>query len=96
MGIIGAAFEIAFVLGGVPPIGGFARTGTVPQHRRYVAAGLSVLNFVSPISCCRESLHVDLRATRPLLDLSHLPRALRHEKLAPLMWAWASPRRFAG
>ncbi len=35
-----------------------------------------------------ESLHTDLRATRPLFDFSHLGRALRHDRLAPLMAAW--------
>jgi MFS family permease len=86
MGIIGAAFGIGFVLG--PAIGGFAAHLYGPTAPALVAAGLSVLNFVSAYFVLPESLHADLRATRPLLDLSHLPRALRHEKLAPLMWAW--------
>ncbi|SRR6266576_5181933 len=86
MGIIGAAFGIGFVLG--PAIGGFAAHWYGPTAPALVAAGLSVLNFVSAYFVLPESLHTDLRATRPLLDLSHLPRALRHEKLAPLMLAW--------
>lgn len=86
MGIIGAAFGIGFVVG--PAIGGFAAHFYGPTAPALVAAGLSVLNFVSAYFVLPESLHADLRATRRLLDLSHLGRALRHEKLAPLMWAW--------
>jgi len=86
MGIIGAAFGIGFVLG--PAIGGFAAHGYGPTAPALVAAGLSFLNLVSAYFVLPESLHTDLRATRPLFDLSHLGRALRHETLAPLMWAW--------
>src|SRR5258708_10376502 len=86
MGIIGAAFGIGFVLG--PAIGGFAAHGYGPTAPALVAAGLSFLNLVSAYFVLPESLHTDLRATRPLFDLSHLGRALRHETLAPLMLAW--------
>jgi multidrug resistance protein len=86
MGIIGAAFGVGFVLG--PAIGGFAAHLYGPTAPALVAAGLSVLNFVSAYFVLPESLHTDLRTTRPLFDFSHLGRALRHEKLAPLMWAW--------
>lgn len=86
MGIIGAAFGIGFVLG--PAIGGFAAHLYGPTAPALVAAGLSFVNLVSAYFVLPESLHTDLRTTRPLFDLSHLPRALRHETLAPLMLAW--------
>jgi MFS family permease len=86
MGMIGAAFGIGFVLG--PAIGGFSAHTYGPTAPALVAAALSFLNLVSAYFVLPESLRADLRATRPLFDFSNLGRALRHEKLAPLMWAW--------
>lgn len=86
MGMIGAAFGIGFVLG--PAIGGLAAHRYGPTAPALVAAALSLVNLVSAYFVLPESLHADLRATRPLFDFSHLGSALRHPKLAPLMWAW--------
>jgi len=73
MGIIGAAVRDRLRPGSA--IGWVAAHWYGPTAPALVAAGLSVLNFAVAYFVLPESLHVDLRATRPLLDLSHLPRA---------------------
>ena len=91
MGLVGAAFGIGFVVG--PIIGGFAGERVAP----WIAVGLSLANFVSAYAILPESLAHEHRATRPMFDFSHLLDALRHSKLAPLMWAWlVAPFAFAG
>jgi MFS transporter, DHA1 family, tetracycline resistance protein len=95
MGIVGAAFGIGFVIG--PMLGGLSHHYIGPAAPPLIAAALSLANFVSAFLILPESLAPEHRAARPMFDFSHLLDALRHPKLAPLMWAWAvAPFAFAG
>ena len=95
MGIIGAAFGLGFIIG--PAVGGLSAHYLGPAAPGLVAAGLSVLNFGSAYFVLPESLRPELRTTRELWDLSHIVRAMRTPRLAPLMLAWlVAPFAFAG
>src|SRR2546421_2064612 len=62
-----------------------------------IAAGLSLINFVSASVILRESLAAEHRRERPLFDLGHMSEALRRERLRPLMLVWfLAPFFFAG
>jgi DHA1 family tetracycline resistance protein-like MFS transporter len=95
MGIIGAAFGLGFIIG--PAVGGLSAHYFGPAAPGLVAAGLSLVNFVSAYFVLPESLRDEHRAVREIWDFSHLGDALRHPRLAPLMMAWAlAPLAFAG
>jgi multidrug resistance protein len=95
MGVVGAAFGLGFIIG--PAIGGLSAHYLGPAAPGLVAAGLSLVNFVSAYFILPESLESRHRTARKLWDFSHLGDALRHSHLAPLMVAWAiMPFAFAG
>lgn len=56
MGIIGAAFGLGFVFG--PPVGGFIKAGYGIEVLGFVAAGLSLINFIVAYFLLPESLKV--------------------------------------
>ncbi len=95
MGLIGAAFGIGFVVG--PFIGGFA--GHYGGHAApgLVAAGLSLLNFVSAFLILPESLKQEHRTARELWPFGHMAQAFADRRLRPLMLVWGlAPFAFAG
>ena len=95
MGVIGAAFGLGFVIG--PVVGGLSAHYVGPAAPGLIAAGLSVLNFVSAYFILPESLRAEHRTERSTWDFSHIPNAIRDPRLGPLMAAWAiAPFAFAG
>ena len=95
MGIIGAAFGLGFIIG--PAVGGLSAHYLGPAAPGLVAAGLSLVNFVSAYVVLPESLKVEHRTERELWDLSHIGDAIRNPRLAPLMLAWTiAPFAFSG
>ncbi|HEX4602187.1 MAG TPA: MFS transporter [Gemmatimonadales bacterium] len=95
MGLLGAAFGIGFVLG--PMIGGLADHYAGHRAPGLIAAGLSLINFVSAGAILRESLAVEHRTVRPLFDFGHMTRALARPGLRSLMLVWlVAPFAFAG
>jgi len=95
MGILGAAFGIGFVLG--PMIGGLADHYFGHLAPGLIAAGLSLINFISAGVILRESLAEQHRTARPLFDFGHMAEALKRPQLRPLMLVWLiAPFAFAG
>src|SRR5881296_4435477 len=95
MGIIGAAFGLGFIIG--PAVGGLSAHYLGPSAPGLVAAGLSLLNFVSAYAVLPESLREEHRTEREMWDFSHIGAAIRNPRLAPLMLAWAlAPFAFSG
>ena len=95
MGIIGAAFGLGFVIG--PAVGGLSAHYLGPSAPGLVAAGLSLVNFVSAYFVLPESLKAEHRTERELWDFSHIGDAIQHPRLAPLMLAWLlAPFAFSG
>jgi MFS transporter, DHA1 family, tetracycline resistance protein len=95
MGVIGAAFGLGFIIG--PAIGGLSAHYLGPAAPGLVAAGLSLVNFVSAYAILPESLRMEHRTTRGTWDLSHITDAIRDPHLGPLMAAWGiAPFAFAG
>jgi DHA1 family tetracycline resistance protein-like MFS transporter len=95
MGLIGMAFGLGFILG--PGIGGAANHLWGPAAPGLVAAGLSLLNFVSASLILPESLRVEHRARRELWPFRHMAEVLSHPELRALMLVWAiAPFAFAG
>ena len=95
MGIIGAAFGLGFIIG--PAVGGLSAYYLGPSAPGLVAAGLSVVNFVSAYLILPESLKAEHRTERDLGDFSHIGDAIQTPRLAPLMLAWlVAPFAFSG
>lgn len=95
MGMLGAAFGLGFTLG--PGLGGFADHYFGHAAPGLVAAGLSLINFVSAYFILPESLGPELRTHRGLWDFGHIGEALRRPRLRPLLIVWAlAPFAFAG
>ncbi|HYU36464.1 MAG TPA: MFS transporter [Gemmatimonadales bacterium] len=95
MGIIGAAFGLGFVIG--PAVGGLSAHYLGASAPGLVAAGLSLVNFVSAYFVLPESLKAEHRTERELWDFSHIGDAIQHPRLAPLMLAWLlAPFAFSG
>jgi MFS family permease len=95
MGIIGAAFGLGFIIG--PAVGGLSAHYLGPSAPGLVAAGLSLVNFVSAYFILPESLRQEHRTVRALWDFSHIGDAFRSQQLAPLMLAWSlAPFAFSG
>ncbi|HEX9704633.1 MAG TPA: MFS transporter [Gemmatimonadales bacterium] len=95
MGMIGAAFGLGFTLG--PALGGLAHQWWGDAAPGLVAAGLSLINFVSAYFILPESLRPEHRTVRPIFGLAHLGEALARPRLRPLMVVWAvAPFAFAG
>lgn len=86
MGLIGAAFGIGFVIG--PLIGGIA--GHYGGHAApgLVAAGLSLLNFVSAYRILPESLTPERRGQGRSMGFTHLGVALARPPIRPLAAVW--------
>lgn len=95
MGLIGVAFGLGFTLG--PGLGGLSAHYGGPAAPGLVAAGLSLVNFVSAYLILPESLGVEHRVERNLFDLGHLGDTLARPRLRPLMLLWLLvPFAFAG
>jgi MFS transporter, DHA1 family, tetracycline resistance protein len=95
MGILGAAFGLGFIIG--PAVGGLSAHYLGPSAPGLVAAGLSLVNFVSAYFILPESLREEHRTVRALWDFSHIGDAFRRPQLAPLMLAWSlAPFAFSG
>ncbi len=95
MGMLGAAFGLGFTLG--PGIGGAAAYLGGHMAPGIVAAVLSLANFVSAYFILPESLAVEHRARRRLLDFGHIGEVLSRKRLRPLMAVWGlAPFAFAG
>jgi len=95
MGMLGAAFGIGFVLG--PAIGGLAGHYLGPSAPGLVAAGLSLVNFVSAWMILQESLKPEHRATERGLGFAAIGRGLADARLRPLMLVWGIfPFAFSG
>lgn len=95
MGMLGAAFGLGFTLG--PAIGGVAAHFGGHMAPGIVAAVLSLANFVSAYFILPESLGLEHRTRRPLLDFGHIGDVLSRGRLRPLMALWGlAPFAFAG
>src|SRR5213593_3477001 len=85
MGVIGAAFGLGFIIG--PAVGGVSAHYLGPAAPGLVAAGLSLLNFVSAYLILPESLRAEHRSERGTWDLSHIGDAVRNPGIAPFAFA---------
>src|SRR3989440_10852529 len=95
MGVIGAAFGLGFIIG--PAVGGLSAHYLGPAAPGLVAAGVSLVNFVSAYTILPESLKAEHRTERELWDFSYIGAAIRHPRLPPLMLAWLlAPFAFSG
>jgi predicted MFS family arabinose efflux permease len=95
MGMIGMAFGLGFIFG--PGIGGVAARLGGHAAPGLVAAGLSIVNFITAYFILPESLREENRAARDIWPFGHMADALAHPELRPLMLVWAiAPFAFAG
>lgn len=95
MGLIGMAFGLGFTLG--PGIGALASRVGGHAAPGVVAAGLSLLNFVSAYYILPESLREEHRVAREIWPFGHMAAALAHPELRPMMLVWfLAPFAFAG
>jgi predicted MFS family arabinose efflux permease len=78
MGLIGAAFGLGFIVG--PGLGAVAAHFGGLRAVGFVAAGLCLANFVSGYMVLQESLRHEHRASRPIVDATHLVRGLREPR----------------
>lgn len=88
MGLIGAAFGLGFVFG--PALGGFLSTGERYALPAFVAAGLSLCNFVAVYVWLPESLDATRRAQikankESSFSWSALRRMVSHPGVGPLL-----------
>jgi MFS transporter, DHA1 family, tetracycline resistance protein len=74
MGLIGAAFGLGFIVG--PALGAVAAHYGGFRAVGFVAMGLCLINLASAFFVLEESLRHEHRATRPLVDTTHLRRGL--------------------
>ena len=81
MGLIGAAFGLGFMVG--PGLGAAAAHFGGLSAVGFVAAGLCLMNLVSAHFVLHESLRHEHRATRPLVDTTHLVRGLSQPRFRP-------------
>ena len=81
MGLIGAAFGLGFMVG--PGLGAAAAHFGGLRAVGFVAAGLCLVNLVSAYFVLHESLRHEHRATRPLVDATHLVRGLSEPRFRP-------------
>jgi len=92
MGLIGMAFGLGFIFG--PGIGGIVAGHATPG---LIAAGMSIVNFVSAFFILPESLRDEHRVARQVWPFGHMADALAHPELRPLMLVWfITPFAFAG
>jgi MFS transporter, DHA1 family, tetracycline resistance protein len=95
MAMIGAAFGIGFVVG--PALGGLAAHYLGPAAPGLVAAGLSLVNFVSAWTILPESLRAEHRSEGRGLGFAAIAHGLADRRLRPLMLVWGIfPFAFAG
>ncbi len=91
MGAVGAAFGLGFIVG--PAIGSLAGA----RYAAWIAMGLCLVNFISAYFILPESLPLDRRSHRPLLDFSHLRAAMASRRLRGVMLFFGMmPVAFAG
>lgn len=81
MGLIGAAFGLGFIVG--PALGAVAAHFGGLRAVGFVAAGLCLVNFVSAYVVLHESLRHEHRASRPIVDTTHLVRGLSQPRFRP-------------
>jgi len=81
MGLIGAAFGLGFIVG--PALGALAADIGGFRAAGIAAAGLSLVNLVSAFFVLHESLHREHRASRSLVDTTHLRRGLTDPGFRP-------------
>ena len=95
MGLIGAAFGIGFIIG--PFIGGIAGHYAGHAAPGLLAAGLSLINFVSAYRILPESLTPERRGRAGSVGFGHLGVALARPAIRPLAAVWfLMPFAFAG
>ncbi|MBE0594222.1 MAG: MFS transporter [Gemmatimonadales bacterium] len=95
MGLVGAAFGLGFIVG--PALGGVAGHYGGPEAVGLLAAGLCLVNFTSAYFILGESLKVEHRVTRRLLDTEHIRAGLRQPRIRPAFLVFALvPLAFSG
>jgi DHA1 family tetracycline resistance protein-like MFS transporter len=95
MGLVGAAFGLGFIVG--PALGGIAGHYGGPQAVGLLAAALCLVNFTSAWLTLGESLHLEHRVTRRLLDTEHIVLGLRTQRFRPAFLVFAIvPFAFSG
>ena len=86
MGLIGAAFGIGAVTG--PVLGGIAAHSGGTAAPGLVAAALSIINFALAWHILPESLRLEHRVRRPILDWAHAKATFANPRLRPLLIVW--------
>lgn len=84
MGILGAAFGLGFVFG--PPIGGFLKADYGIEILGYVAAGLSVLNFIVAYFLLPESIKERNRDTKRINLITAFGEQLKKPQISKLFY----------
>jgi predicted MFS family arabinose efflux permease len=82
MGLIGAAFGLGFIVG--PAVGGIAGHYGGPKAVGLVAVALCLVNLVSAYFLLDESLQVEHRGRRRIVDPAHLMRGLSDPAFRPV------------
>ncbi len=95
MGLVGAAFGLGFIVG--PALGGLAGHYGGPQAVGLLAAALCLANFASAYVILGESLQLEHRVARRLLDIEHIKTGLRQPQVRPAFLVFAIvPFAFSG